>query len=148
MLGVPASSITAYAPLPGLPDTISFLGHLLSTITSPAFSKVIVLYNDDDFRGVGYWDLTPPEYRRRHLSRAAIAEDASRHRGRLEILRRVHNVWGFQLELWLSLRNPAEEAPVRILEEAIAEGKAKKVFCDFFSSLSVMYDPQSSPPDF
>ena len=55
---------------------------------------------------------------------------------------------GFQLELWLSLRNPAGEAPVRILEEAIAEGKAKKVFCDSFSSLSVMYDPQSSPPDF
>ena len=143
-LGIPASSIAAQAPVAGPPNTVSFLEHLLSTITSSAFSKIIVLYSDCDFRDLGCWDSTSLQYR--DLSQAERAVEASWYRGRLAILRKINNVSDFQLELRASLRGSVGEVPVRILEEVIAEGE---VFDNFFSGpRSVIYDPRGSPPDF
>jgi hypothetical protein len=83
------------------------LGHALSTIKSPAFSQVIVLYQDNDIPMLHYQWYTPPVCDR--LTSAARAELDSRNHKVFEVLQemwRVHNftlvlcamVWGCSME--------------------------------------------------
>jgi hypothetical protein len=136
-LEIPASSINRTKTV-GLRDTTSFLRHALSTITSSAFCKIIVLYEDHDFHNIT-WHSDQPLLR--ELSQAEREEEASRHHMRFEVLREVHKVRGFQLALCASVPGPVGEYPVRMLEEAVAEEKAKRGFDTIFSEPSVMYNP-------
>jgi len=83
-LWVPAPLINPTWTYNHKPGTIAFLTYVVSTITSSAPLEIIVLYGDDDFRGVKPWYSDWPPLR--ELSRAERVEEASRHRERFEIL--------------------------------------------------------------
>jgi hypothetical protein len=61
---------------------------------------------------------------------------------RLEMLREVHKVRDFRLVLCANVWGCVGEYPVRILEEDVAEEKAKKGFDKNFPEPLVIYDPQ------
>ena len=130
-LQLPASTID------GSPGTTSFLKYVLSTITPSACLKIYLLHANLHFRGVGSWRSGWPQ-----LSETEREQEASRHHRRFEILREVHKVRGFQLELRASVWGHFGEEPVRMLEEAIAEERAKGGFDEFPCKPSVVYNPQ------
>ena len=122
----------------GLPGTTSsFLEHLLSTITSSASLEIRISYYDSDFRGV-------KSYRPylRKMSRAGIAEEASRHRRLFQALRKARKVRDFRLVLYAIVWGLGGEHHVRTLEQAVAEEKAKNGFDDSLPEPSVEYDPR------
>ena len=90
----------------GPPDFVpSFFKHTLSTITSPEFSAVIILYQDYDFRGIrsarcSYW-LPFHE-----MTQAERAEETSWHRRLFGRYREVHKVRGFSLVLCADVWSP------------------------------------------
>ena len=55
-------------------------------------------------------------------------EEASGHRRRFELLREVHGVRNFELQLCANVWGPVGEYAVRRLKEAVAAAKAEKVF--------------------
>ena len=115
------------------PDTASnFLKHVLSTTTSTAFSELVFLYWDYDFRGV---QLTQHSVRPHihEISQAERVDEASRHHKRFELLHEVHKVRDFQLVLCAEVWGPIGEYSVRMLRQAIADEKVKKGFDDFSS---------------
>jgi hypothetical protein len=57
-------------------------------------------------------------------------------------------VQDFQLVLGTSIWNCVGERPVQMLEEALAEEKAKNGFDDFFSEPLAMYKPQMARLDY
>ena len=125
----------------GSPDTAStLLKHALSTIRSPSFSKIVVLYGWNDFRGVESW-RHPDRPPLREVSEVERAEEASRHSRRFEVLRRIRNVRDFWLVLNACVWDPVGEYSVRMLEEAIADEKAKGGFAAFYYEPSVTYYP-------
>jgi len=143
ILEVPASSISCKSS-DGSPDPASrFLKHVLSTITSTAFFEIIVLYWDCDFRGVT-WHTGQPHFR--ELPQAVRTEEASRNHRRFEVLREMHKVRDFQLVLSATVPGCMGEYLMRMLEEAVAEEKAKKGFDDFFPEPLVLYNAQRTRP--
>lgn len=75
----------------------SFLAYMVSTITSSAFSEVVVFYRDYDFCCINlmgtykkpFWSTTE----------AVKVEEASRRHKQFEVLREMHRVRGFRLVL-------------------------------------------------
>lgn len=141
-LKLPASSIRD--GFVGGPDTITFFKHILPAITSSTFSEVVVIFWDSEFRGAGTWRSDQPPFR--ELSQIERAEEISRHCWKFGILRQVHAVRAFQLVLCASTWGRVGEYPVQILEEAVAEEKARGGFCGCFSPL-VVYDPRRISDD-
>ena len=131
ILQLPALSID------GSPGTTSFLKHVLSTVTSSACLKLRILHGDHHFRGKGSRRKGWPQ-----LSEAEREKEASQHHLRFEVLREVHKVRGFRLELCAVVWGYFGEEPVRMLEEAIAKEKAKGGFDEFPCKPSVLYYPQ------
>jgi len=128
----------------GSPDAASsLLKHALSTIRSPSFFEVGVLFRWDDFRGVESWQ-NPDRPPLRQMSPTEKAEEASWHRRRFEVLRSVRNVRDFRLVLSAEVWDPVGEYSVRMLKEAIAVEKADGGFDSFFSEPSVTYSPRRS----
>jgi len=125
----------------GAPDTASnLLKYVLSTIQSPAFSRVVVLYRDCDFHGVrSKGDSSWPPLR--ELSQAEATEEASRHRRRFEVLRQVHEARDFRLVLCADVWDPIGEYAVQMLRQAVAEEKANEGFDTFFLEPLVIYNP-------
>ena len=115
----------------------SFLQHIVSTIKSSAFFEIVILCQ---FRYVRSWFSDPPPFR--ELSQAERAGVASGIRMQLGILREVHKVRAFRLVLCANVWGCVGEYPVRILEEAVAEEKAKKGFDKNFPEPLVIYNPQ------
>lgn len=123
----------------------AFLKYVLSTIASHATLKVIVLYLDKDFYGVGSLRSDPPHLR--EPSQAEREYEASQHRERFDVLREASKVRAFQLELWANVRGCVEDSyPVRMLEEAVVEEKARRGFDDFFSDPLVLYHARRAFP--
>ena len=137
-LQVPASSIDR-----DLNTTSSLLKQVLSTITSPSFFEVMIIFRWYNFSGVESWQHPdkPPLH---EVSRAESAAEAQRHRRRFEVLREVHKVRDFRLVLDASVWGPASEYSMRMLKEAVAKEGAKKAFCGFLSEPLVTYHPQRS----
>jgi len=131
ILQFPAPSID------GSPGTTSFLKYVLSTIAPSVCLKIGLFHGDPHFRGVGSWRSGWPQ-----LSKAEKENGAWWYHRRFEILREVHKVRGFQLELCASVWGHFREEPVRMLEEAIAEERAKGGFDEFPCKPSVVYNPQ------
>jgi len=130
-LQLPASSVD------GSPGTTSFLKRMLSTITPSTCLKLRLIHGDSRFHRVRFWRSGW-----RQLSKAERENEAWCYRRRFEILREVHKVRDFQLELCASVWGHFEEEPVRMLEEAIAEERAKGGFDEFPCKPSVVYYPQ------
>ena len=134
---MPASSLN---PTVGdTSGTIAFLKHILSTITSSAFSEVVVIYGDHDFNGVGAWSSDKPPFHQ-ELSRTERVGEITWDHWKFEMWHEVYTVRVFQLVLCASIWGCVGEYPVRMLEEAVAEGKVKGVFGTRFPS--VMYSPR------
>ena len=106
---------------------------MLSTITSPGFSKVVIAYGSSDFRGVESYDTNRAFFG--GLSQTERAQEVARHRRSFEVLREMHEVRGFQLVLRVLLLSSVGEEPVQILEEAVGKEKAEGGFDRF------IYDP-------
>ena len=142
-LEIPSSSLNRPTPTDGSLDTTSFLKHVLSTITSSVFFRVVVYYSDYNFYGVKLTDLPWP-----HLSELTPVWQmrvASLHHEQFEVLREVYKVRKFHLELRVGVWGFLGESPVQMLEGAVAEGKATWGADNFFSDLSVVYNPQRTP---
>jgi len=123
-----------------LDATSSFLKYTLSTITSPAFVEVNVVYETSDFFGVesSKNQDRPPV---REISRAERVEEVSRHRRLFKVFREVHEVRNFRLRLLAEVWDPAVEHSVGILKEAVSEENAIGGFGQFLSEPSVTYYP-------
>jgi len=134
-------------PLADVSRTSTFLRHLVSTITSPLFSEVVILYRDRDFPGAESWSPGQPPFGQ-ELSKAERGGEASGHCWRFEVLREVHKVRPFQLVLCANVWGCVGEHPVRVLEEAVAEERAKGSFGDGFSEPRVVYNPRRTREDF
>ena len=104
---------------------------MLSTITPSTFLEICLLHGD-------YSDWP-------QLSKADREEEVSQYQRRFEVLRELHKVRGFRLVLCAGVWGRAGEEPVRMLEGAIAEEKAKGGFDEFPCQPSVVYNPQEFP---
>ena len=135
------------------PDTASsLLGHVLSTITSPVFSEVIVFYRDYSFYGVqcrvqAAWlrERDCPPFHR--MSQVRRKVEVTRHRQRFEVFHRMHRVRDFQLVLCVDVWDRVGEYSVRALKRAVADEKARGGFSKPFSEPLVVYHPRGSGPD-
>ena len=117
--------------------TTSFLKYILSTITPSTCLKITLFYGEYHFHGVKSWRSGRPQ-----LSKNQRKWEASGHHRRFEILREVHKVRDFQLDLCATVWGCFGEEPVRMLEEAIAEEELKGGFAEFPCKPSVSYNPQ------
>jgi len=123
----------------GSPTALGFLKYVLSTITSSAFFQIIVIYHNQDFNGIKPRGSDWPPFR--ELSEAERAEEASRHGQKFEMLRELYKIRDFQLVLSASVSGCVAEYATQMLEEAVAEEKAKNGFDDHFPEPVVLYDP-------
>ena len=127
-LEIPADSV--YHPLrDGSLDAASRLyKYALSTIQSPSFSQVKVIYKNFTIELESSFDS-------RRL------KELSWHRKRFELLREVHKVRDFQLELHSAPWWWCSESLTLVLKQAVAAEKARGGFDDFFPEPLVTFDP-------
>ena len=124
----------------------SLLNHILSTITSPTFLEVMVLYRDYcDFPGIQIvcaCETARPLLRR--TSQAERAEEALRYHRQFEVFREAQKVRDFQLVLCADAWDNVGEYPVRVLKRAVAAEKAKGMFDNFSSEPMVIHSPRAA----
>ena len=138
-----ALEVTASSVLGG---KSSFLTYALSTITSPAFSEVVIFYQDYDFRGVGsIWSLF--RYPLRRMSKDEAEMEALRHHMQFELFREMHRVRGFRLVLCADVWYRVVKYTVGVLKWVVAAEKVKGGFDDHFSEPLVVYTPRWSPAE-
>jgi hypothetical protein len=136
VLQVAASSIVGGEP--------GFLTHVLSTITSPAFSEVIVFYRDSDFhRGIMVtllqnWDFFYL------LSEAEEAKEALWYHRQFEVFREMRKGRDFRLTLCAHVWDRVRGYALQVLHRAIAEEEARRGFDDVFSKPLLIYSPRGS----
>jgi hypothetical protein len=106
------------------------LTHALSTITSPVFSEITVIYQDSDF---------PPLF---CLSPAGTAKEAAAHPRRFKAFRAMYNIRSFQLVLCAHVRHDMGEYSVRRLKHVIAVEKAKMRYGFIFPEPLVFHSPR------
>ena len=121
-------------------DTLSSLSTALSTITSPTFSEVIIIYRGGDFSGVA---SHPPDIYK-EMTPADRAREASWHRGQFEVFRQMYEVRDFQLMLCADVWDRIGEYAVGVLKRAIAAEKVAKRLDYLPSEPLVVYSPRGS----
>ena len=94
------------------------LAYALSTIASPVFSEVTIIYRDVVLSGF--------------LSPAEAAEELLSHHRRFEVFRAMRHVRDFQLVLCACVWDDVGEYSVRKLKQVLAEERAK-MGCDHIS---------------
>ena len=135
-----ALEVTSSSVLGGEPN---FLTYVLSTIASPAFSKVVIIYRDYDFGGVGSkWSLFPYAFYLR--SKDEEEKEALQRHMQFELFRKMHRVRGFQLVLCADVFDNVVEYAMEVLEQTVA---AEKVEGGFDSESLVVCTPRRSPPE-
>jgi hypothetical protein len=87
------------------------LAYALSTITSPVFSEVTIIYRDVDLS--------------QFLFPAEAGEEVLSHHQRFEVFRAMRNVRDFQLVLCACVWDDMGEYSVRRLKQVLAEEKVK-----------------------
>jgi len=142
-LQIMASSICHLSSNDSLDATSNFLNHTLSTVTSPEFYQVIVIYFWSDFFVTESWE-NPDRPPLREISRAERAQEVLRHRRMFEAFRRIHKARGFRFQLCANIWDPVGEYSVGILKDAIAEETANGGFDGFSSIPFVTYEPRNS----
>ena len=121
----------------GLPGATCFLKHVLSTIAPSTCLKICLLHGDPYFHGVRSWRSRWPR-----LSKTKRKKEVLQYHLRFEVLREMHKVRSFQLVLCASVWGYFGEEPVRMLEEIIAEERARGGFDEFPCKPSAFYNPQ------
>jgi hypothetical protein len=111
-LEIPSSSLNHYPLTDGSLDAISFLKHVLSTITSSVFFGIVVFYSDYNLYGVKLTELDWPHLC--ELTQDGRMRVASLHREQFEVLREVYKVRKFHLELRASVWSFLGESLVQI----------------------------------
>jgi len=139
VLEIAASSIVGGEP--------GFLAHMVSTITSSAFSEVVVFHRGYDFccinrRGGIYNDPF------RSATKADRMEEVSRHHRQFELLREMHKVRGFRFVLWVDVWDRVGEYAMSVLKQAVAVEKAKVGFGSLFPKPLLVYSPRRYSPEF
>ena len=126
-----------------LNPTSSLLKHMLSTITSPAFSEVIVIHYGCDFSRLRWasWSNIFDPFRR--MSQAERAEEALRHHMQFKLFCEAQKVRDFQFVLCADVWSDLAEYTMRVLREAVAAEKAKGLFDDFSSEPIVIHRPRT-----
>lgn len=90
-----------------LGTTSRFYEHVLSTIESPVFSRVSVIYLQSDFLA------------------GSIMQHSAKH---FELFRGMHQIRGFRLVLHADVREPLEGWVVQKLKDVVAAEKARGGF--------------------
>ena len=137
------SIINRLKPLAPDHATLGFFRVVLSTIKSPAFSKVVVVYSDTDFYGVS----TPPACggnRHRSTTPDERAEEALWHCWLFEVFREMYLVRDFQLVLRAEVHDPVGEYMIGVLKQAIAEEVVAKRLDYLPSEPLVVYSPRGT----
>jgi hypothetical protein len=144
-LEVTGSDIDCGLHWAGSPKTAArLLIYALSTITSPAFTEVTVIYRETMFYGlVPPWQDWPVLYR---PSPAKVAADASWFNRRFEVLHVMRKVRDFRLVLCLEACDRLREYTMGVLKRAVAAEKAKRRFDDTYRDPLVIYSPRGPCP--
>lgn len=116
------------------------LKYALSTIQSPSFSQVRLIFQGNDFLAIrlpqhSVWPHL------RELSEHEKSQEASRHCGRFRLLNKLHQVREFRLELHVEVWEPLGEYVVRKLKEAVATEKTRGQFDCLFPEPLVTFSP-------
>lgn len=139
MLEIPASSLVL---------GIGFLKHVLSTITSPAFSDLVVVYRDYDFYGVSLLVEGRSQLGSRNpkVQRESERLDALQRRKEFEAIREMHKVRCFRLilraDVWGRVR--VMDYVLRDLKKVVAAERADRGLDDFSFEPLVVSNPQES----
>jgi len=139
VLEVAALSIVTVKP--------GFLARMLSTITSPAFSEVAVIYRDHDFRGVNK-PLNSRGKALRAMSGVQRAEEAWWRREQSEAVREMRKVRDFRLVLWVDVWDRAGEYAVQALKQVVAAERAEVGIDNLFPEPLLVYTPRRFGPQF
>ena len=134
ILEITASSIANRKP--------GFFTHVLSTITSPAFLEVVILYRDYDFRVV-----IPPQREDSRMCYKRFGSDVHEalwHYRLFEVFREMREIRKFRLVLCVDVWDRVGEYSVQALKQAVAAEKTQKGFDNTFPEPSVIYSPQRS----
>lgn len=107
------------------------LAHVVSTITSPVFSEVVVVYRDYNIRG---------------LPSPWIEHDPTPFCEQFEALREMYKIRAFRLVLCADVWDCVVADAVRALERAVAEERAKAWSGDFFPEPLVISRSRGSSP--
>ena len=127
----------------GSSDTATGLfAYALSTITSPAFTEVIVFYRDYEFLGVQQRRLNRGIFRR--LPPGEIAEEEALFDERFKVFREMRKVREFQLVLCADVWDGVGEHTVRVLKRAVEAEKVRRGFDDTFPEPLVNHSPRGS----
>jgi len=95
------------------PDTVpSAFRAMMSTVKSPAFSNVLVVYRRSDFYNVAYSTT----------ARTELGDEVTWYRRQFEVFREMYKARHFRLVLWVY---SVGDGSVRELERAVAAEKAK-----------------------
>ena len=116
--------------------------YALSTITSPAFTEVTIIYREYEFLGVGAPWIDRGTLR--WLSPDQIAEQASWFDRRFEAFRAMREVRDFQLVLCVDAWDGVGEYTTGVLKQAVAAERMKRGFDDTFPEPSVIHIPRGS----
>ena len=135
-------SVSALLSPQPLHMTSHLLKHVLSTITSPTFSEVILVYRDYDFSD--FLDARSPRYKATQGDRA---RETLRRRETFKIFRWIHKVRHFQLVLCADVWYRLREHAMRMLKGVVAAEKAEAGFGFSFPEPFVIYSPRESQTD-
>ena len=113
------------------------LGHALSTIRSPTFSEVVVIYQDRDIPAVHYQQEGPPALW--WLSPTQKARFASERRIVFEVLRELRRAHDFNLVLCADVWGCARIHAMRELKQAVLEERRQGGLDNMSSRLMVTY---------
>jgi len=108
---------------------------VLSTITSPVFSKVVVIYRDYDLHGI-------------RSNRAGVTYPPSNHQREFRVFREMHKVRGFQLVLCADVWDRVVVEAVRELKQVVAAERAGRGFSDRFPEPLVIPHSRGSGPTY
>ena len=116
--------------------------YALSTITSPAFTEVIVFYRDYELLGAEH------PWRKygilRRVSPGEMSVEASSLDQQFKVFQAMRKIRGFQLVLCADTWDSVGECIVGILKAAVAVEKVKRGFDDTFPEPSVIQSPRGS----
>ena len=132
-----------------LASTIAFnepgiLTHVISSITSPAFSEVVIIYRDYDFGFIRC--ISPSMGIFRGMSPEERENQALYRRLEFEALREMHKVRDFQPVLCVDVWDHVMQDAVWYMKWVVMTEKAKGGFDDVFPELLVISRPRGSLP--
>ena len=111
---------------------------VLSTIQSPAFSQVAILYQFCEFPALVLAHPFAETYVRQ-LTCNEETEEAEKHRKRFEVLRKIYKVRDLRFVLHAAIRDVVGEPVTRMVEEAVAAERARGGFDVLFPEPPVTF---------